>query len=357
MSVRDGGADLIARRKFLQAGLAAGAALVSAPSVRADELPLGLLPGTRFPDPRIEVLDRRFNKYRIENAGIIRLATGFGWCEGPVYFGDGGYLLFSDIPNSRIMQWSENDGHVGVFRYRTNYSNGNTRDREGRLISCEHDTRRVTRTEFDGSITVLIDRFEGKPLNAPNDVVVSSDGAVWFTDPFFGNQTTYEGHLVQFELPPQVYRLDPKSGRATAVATGLGGPNGIVFSPDEKKLYIIDGGVMSAIGRDSNIRLFDVSGEHLINDRIFVPNFGASTRTDGMRTDIDGNVWCAAGHGDPREDGVRCYAPNGDLIGKIHLPESCANLCFGGKKKNRLFIAASTSIYAVYVNTAGAQVP
>ncbi|MGH9614159.1 MAG: SMP-30/gluconolactonase/LRE family protein, partial [Bryobacteraceae bacterium] len=295
---------MIARRKFLQAGLAAGAALATAPAVAADERPLGLLPGTRFPDPRIEVLDRRFK--RVENAPIVRVATGFLWCEGPVYFRDAGYLLFSDIPNNRIMQWSENDGHVSVFRDQSNYSNGNTRDREGRLITCEHDTRRVTRTEYDGSITVLIDRYEGKRLNAPNDVIVASDGAVWFSDPFFGNQTSYEGHQVEFELPPQVYRLDPKSGRATVATAGVGGPNGLAFSPDEKKLYIIDSDVTSAIGRDSNIRVFDVNGERLTNERVFVPNFGAAARTDGMRTDIDGSVWCAAGHGDPREDGVRC---------------------------------------------------
>ena len=355
MDIGDGAADVIGRRKFLHIGVGAATALISAPPVRADDLPLGPLPGTRFPDPRIEVLDPRFK--RVENAPIERVATGFLWCEGPVYFRDGGYLLFSDIPNSRIMRWSANDRHVGVFRYRSNYSNGNTRDLEGRLITCEHDTRRVTRTEYDGSVTVLMDRFEGKRLNAPNDVVVASDGAVWFTDPPFGNQTSYEGHRVEFELPPQVYRFDPKTGRATVATAALGGPNGIAFSPDGKKLYIIDSDVKSAIGRDSNIRVFDVNGERLTNDRIFVPNLGAATRTDGMRIDVDGSVWCAAGHGDPREDGVRCYAANGDLIGKIHLPESCANLCFGGEKKNRLFICASTSIYALYVNTVGAQIP
>jgi gluconolactonase len=188
-------------------------------------------------------------------------------------------------------------------------------------------------------------------------VVVSADGAIWFTDPFFGNAGEYEGHRVQFELPPQVYRIDPKSGKPAIVATGFGGPDGLAFSPDEKKLYIADTGVRSAIGRDSNIRVFDVDGEKLSNDRVFVPNFGAAARTDGVRTDMDGNVWCTAGNGDPAEDGVRCYAPNGDLIGKIHIPETCANLCFGGKKKNRLFIMGSTSVYAVYVDAVGAAVP
>ena len=222
------------------------------------------------------------------------------------------------------MRWSEDDGHVSVYRYPSNNSNGNTRDREGRLISCEHDAQRLTRTEHDGSITVLIDRFEGKRLNAPNDVVVSADGAIWFTDPLFGNLGNYEGHRITPELPTQVYRLDPRTGRATVVATGIGGPDGIAFSPDEKKLYIADTGVQSSIGRDSNIRVYDVVGEKLANEKIFVPTFGATGRTDGVRTDMDGNVWITMGNGDPNEFGVRCYAPNGNLIGKIHIPETCA---------------------------------
>src|SRR5437588_5745689 len=240
---------VISRRTMLKAS--AGAALLAPITAHADELPLGPLPGTRYPDPRIEVLDRRF-KYKIGNAGIERVATGFRWCEGPVYFRDGGYLLWSDIPNNRIMRWSEDDGHVSVFRYPSNNSNGNTRDREGRLITCEHDSRRVTRTEHDGSITVLIDTFEGKPLNAPNDAVVSADGAIWFTDPLFGNLGNYEGHPIKPQLPTQVYRLDPKTLRPTVVATGMGGPDGLAFSADESKLYIVDTGVQSSIGRDSN---------------------------------------------------------------------------------------------------------
>ena len=346
------------RRNFLGA-MACAAAAAALPGVRrafADELPLGPLPGTRYPDPRIEAFDpRRFKK--IGNAGIERVCTGFRWCEGPVYFRDGGYLLWSDIPNNRIMRWSEDDGHVSVYRYPSNNSNGNTRDREGRLITCEHDARRVTRTEHDGSITVLIDKFEGKPLNAPNDVVVSSDGAIWFTDPLFGNLGNYEGHPIKPELPTQVYRLDPKTGRASVAANGFGGPDGIAFSADEKRLYIADTGVQSSIGRDSNIRVFDVNGERLTNDRVFVPTIGAVGRTDGVRTDMDGNVWITLGSGDPNEFGVRCYAPNGDLIGKIHLPETCANLCFGGKTRNRLFMCGSTSIYAVYLETQGALLP
>ena len=339
------------RREFLTAAGGAVAAVALPPSARAQELPLGPLSGTRYPDPRIELLDRKFPS--IGNAAIERIATGYRWAEGPVYVRDGGYLLWSDIPNNRMMRWSEDDGHVSVFRSPSNYSNGNTRDRDGRLITCEHDTRRVTRTEHDGTITVLIDRFEGKRLNAPNDAVVTADGAIWFTDPGYGILGNYEGHMDTLELPPQVYRLDPRSGRATVVGGSFGRPNGIALSPDEKKLYVIDTGVPAA---GSNIRVFDIAGERLMNDKVFIPNFGTSV-TDGVRTDMAGNVWCSVGWGDPKEDGVRCYTAGGDLIGKIHLPETCANLCFGGKKKNRLFMTASTSVYAVYVETVGAMVP
>jgi gluconolactonase len=343
------------RRRFLTSAGAA-AAVMSAPRfAAADELPLGPLPGTRYPDPRVEALDARF-KYKIGNAAIERIATGFRWCEGCVYVRDGGYLLWSDIPNNRIMRWSEDDGHVSVFRYPSNNSNGNTRDREGRLITCEHDSRRVTRTEHDGSITVVMDSFNGKKLNAPNDVVVSSDGAIWFTDPFFGNLGNYEGHKVDFELPPQVYRFDPKTGRASVAASGFGGPDGLAFSADEKKLYIVDTGVMTARGRASNVRVFDVTGDKLTNDKLLIADMGLG-RSDGVRVDVDGNLWCTMGNGPPSEDGVYCYTSSGALIGKIHLPETTANLCFGGKKRNRLFMCGSTSIYAVYVETVGALIP
>jgi gluconolactonase len=348
---------MLQRRTFLAGGAAAVAATafdgVGPGPAEADVLPLGDLSGTRYPDPRVEALDKRFTA-KIGNAAIQRVATGFRWAEGPVYFRDGGYLLWSDIPNNRIMRWSEDDGHVSVFRANSNFSNGNTRDREGRLITCEHDTRRVTRTEPDSSITVLIDSFNGKKLNAPNDVVVASDGAVWFTDPGYGIFGNYEGHKDTLELPAQVYRLDVKTGQATVVANDIDKPNGIAFSPDEKKLYICDSGLTH--GGRSELRVFDVAGEKLTNSKVFAANF-APGFTDGVRIDIDGNVWCSMGWADPKEDGVRCYAPNGDLIGKIHLPETCANLCFGGKRRNRLFMTASTSVYAVYVETQGALKP
>ena len=316
-------------------------------------LPVGNLPDTRYPDPRVERLDRRF-AYRQGNAAIERIATGFRWAEGPVYFRDGGFLVFSDIPNNRMMRWLEDDGHLSVFRAPSNYTNGNTRDREGRLISCEHDTRRVTRTELDGRITVLIDRFEGKPLNAPNDVVVSSDGAVWFTDPGYGIDGPYEGHKAEAELPRNVYRLDPSSGTASVVADTLVRPNGLCFSPDERLIYVVNSGISH--GGPAQIRRFDVDGARLRNERVFADDF-APGMTDGLRTDIDGNVWCSMGWADPAEDGVRCYAPDGDLIGKVHLPEGCANLCFGGRKKDRLFMCASTSVYALYLNARGAMAP
>jgi gluconolactonase len=320
--------------------------------ISESSLPLGPLPGTRYPDERIESFDKSFP--RQGNAGIERIATGFRWAEGPVYFRDGGYLLWSDIPNNRIMRWLEDDGHVSEFRRGANYANGNTRDLEGRLISCEHDARRVTRTELDGTITILIDRFEGRLLNAPNDVVVASDGAIWFTDPGYGIDGDYEGHKAPPELPTNVYRLDPHSGEARVVADDFVRPNGLAFSPDGTRLYVVDSGLTH--GGPSHIRSFEVSGGRLRNGRVFAEDFAPGI-TDGLRVDIDGNVWCSMGWADPREDGVRCYSSEGVLLGKIHLPESCANLCFGGRKRNRLFMTASTSVYALYVDTKGAMLP
>lgn len=340
------------RRSFVGAAVATTALAVTG-AARADSLPLGSLPGTRYPDPRVEVLDKRFHG-KVGNAAIERIATGYQWSEGPVYFRASDELVWSDVAGNRMMRWSANDGHVSVFRANSNYANGNTIDREGRLVTCEQDTRRVTRTEHDGSITVIIDSFQGKKLNSPNDIVVSSDGAIWFTDPGYGIDGDYEGHKAEAELPRNVYRVDPRTGTATVVADDFGRPNGLAFSPDEKTLYIIDSGITH--GGVAQIRRFDVNGEKLSGSKIFADNF-APGFTDGMRTDTDGNIWCSMGWADPKEDGVRCYAPSGDMIGKIHLPETCANLCFGGRKKNRLFMAASTSVYAVYVDAVGALKP
>lgn len=310
----------------------------------------------RYPDPAVEVLDERFSKYRIGNAVVECLFTGCRWAEGPVWFGDARCLIWSDIPNNRMLRWNEESGEVSVYRSPAHHTNGNTRDRQGRLVSCEHTGRRVTRTEHDGSITVLMDSFEGKRLSSPNDVVVHSDGSVWFTDPGYGIMLNYEGQVAEAELPNRVYRLDPDSGEAAIVADDFLRPNGLCFSPDEELLYIVDTGRSHDPDGPSHIRVFDVTADNrLENGRVFVDmNPGMA---DGIRCDEDGNLWAAAGWAGPGFDGAHCYAPDGTRIGQIHLPEICANLCFGGAGKNRLFMASSQSIYAVYVETVGAQQP
>ena len=310
----------------------------------------------RYPDRRFETLDQRFARYKLPNAALEMLWTGGRWLEGPVWFGDGRYLLFSDIPNNRILKWEEETGAVSVFRKPSNNTNGNTRDRQGRLSSCEHDTRRVTRTEHDGSIAVLIDEFDGRPLNAPTDVVVKSDGSVWFTDPGYGILMDYEGHRAEFELDTSVYRLDPESGDAAAVADDFSKPNGLCFSPDESLLYIVDTGRADGPEHPTHIRVFDVvDGIRLTNGRVFADMDPGSS--DGIRADRDGNIWSGACWGGEGYDGVHCYHPDGTLIGRIHLPAPCSNLCFGGARRNRLFMTVSQSLFAVYVETTGAQTP
>ena len=300
----------------------------------------------RYPDAAIQVLDPAFAGLRIGNAAVERLATGFRWCEGPVWFGDGRYLLWSDIPNNRIMKWEEETGAVSVFRKPSSYANGNTRDRQGRLVTCEHDSRRVTRTEYDGTITVLADRYQGKPLNSPNDVVVASDGSIWFTDPPFGILGNYEGHTATPELPTNVYRIDGRTGALTVATGDIPRPNGLCFSPDERRLYVV---VSGATPRE--IRVFDVEGgTRLASGRPFI-NTGPAI-PDGMRCDTDGNLWCGLGGGEGH-DGVGVFTPEGRMVLRIVLPERCANLCFGGPKRNRLFLAGSQSIYSVYVNAQG----
>jgi gluconolactonase len=301
----------------------------------------------RYPDPAIQIVDPGFTKYRVTSAAVERLATGFRWCEGPAWFGDGRYLLWSDIPNNRIMRWDEETGAVSVFRKPSNYANGNTRDRQGRLVTCEHDSRRVTRTAYDGTIGVVLDRFDGKPLNSPNDVVVKSDDSVWFTDPPFGILGNYEGHTAPVELPTNVYRVD-RGGQATAVVDDIPRPNGLAFSPDESRLYVV---VSGTVPRE--IRVFDVvdHGTRLAKGRVFI-DCGTGV-PDGLRCDTDGNLWCGWGGGEG-QDGVAVFNPDGKLIGRVLLPERAANLCFGGAKRNRLFIAGSQSLYALYVNAQGA---
>ena len=344
------------RRTFMNLSVGAATAFAFHPLARAEAPNQTQKTPVLYPDPAVEVIDQRFAKYKVGNAAVERLYTGTRWAEGPVWFGDGRYLLFSDIPNNRLLRWLEDTGEVSVFRSPSNYSNGNFRDRQGRLLTCEHDSRRLTRTEYDGSTTVLMDAYQGKKLNAPNDLVVHSDGAIWFTDPGYGIMSNYEGHKASLELPANVYRLDPKTREVTVVASDMDKPNGICFSPDEKLLYIVDTGVPKHPADPHQIRAYDVvDGVRLKNGRMFVNMAPGSS--DGIRCDVDGNVWSAAGWGDQTYNGVRVFAPDGTLIGKIHLPETCANLCFGGAKKNRLFMAASQSLYAVYVGTEGAQLP
>ena len=306
-------------------------------------------PVERYPDPAVQVLDPSFNRYRLLLAGVERLWTGARWSEGPAWFGDQRCLIWSDIPNNRMLRWHESNGRVDVFRNPANNSNGNTRDRQGRLITCEHLTRRVTRTEPDGSITVIADRFEGKRLNAPNDVVVKSDGSIWFTDPPFGILGFYEGEMAEPELPTSIYRVDARTGQITVATGEVNRPNGLAFSPDESKLYVVEAGVTPRV-----IRAFDVDGSsgRLASGRIFYQGREGET-PDGFRVDVDGNLWCGWGMGREELDGVRIINKDGAPIGHIRLPERCANLDFGGRHRNRLFMAASRSLYALYVNTQG----
>ncbi len=332
----------ITRRNMLSAGATALAAASTQNAFAAWEQ------STRYPDPAVQILDPSFGRYRIVQASVERLYTGARWSEGPVWFGDARCVLWSDIPNNRILRWDEVTGRTSVYRQPSNNSNGLTRDRQGRLVTCEHDTRRVTRTEFDGTVTVLIDKFDGKPLNSPNDIVVKSDDSIWFSDPPFGILGNYEGHVANPELPTNVYRID-KSGRATVAAGDIDRPNGLCFSPDETKMYVVEAGLTPRV-----IKVFDVvaDGTKLANGRAFVTCAPGET-PDGFRCDVDGNLWCGWGMGE-EHDGVMIFNPAGKRIGKIVLPERSANLCFGGLKRNRLFMAASHSLYSLYVGTQGA---
>ena len=296
----------------------------------------------RYPDPDVVALDDRFRKYMVPNTVIQRLYSGTLWAEGVAWNGVGRYLVWSDIPNNRQMRWIEDDGRVTVFRSPSGFSNGNTFDFEGRELSCEHGNRRVARYEVNGTVTVIADKFQGKRLNSPNDIVVHPDGSIWFTDPIYGIRGYYEGFKGESETKEAVYRVDPKTGQIDKVTDELNEPNGICFSPDYKKVYICDTGT----GRE--VRVYDLDGKTLRNGKRFV-QFAAGA-ADGIRCDIDGNVWAGA------PPGVQVTAPNGDPIGMIRLPENCANICFGGTRRNRLFMAASQSLYAVYVDTVGAHI-
>jgi len=296
-----------------------------------------------------ESWDDRFLGLAYPNVHVEKLYEQCRWAEGPVYFAAGRYLLWSDIPNDRVLRWDETNGVVSIFRHPCGYTNGHAIDREGRLVSCEHGRRCVSRTEHDGSRTMLADRFHGRRLNSPNDVVVKSDGSIWFTDPSYGIESEYEGHVGDREIDGcHIYRIDPQSGDINSVATDFERPNGLAFSPDERSLYIVDSGFSHGADKPRHIRVFNVAddGSTLSDGKVLV-----SCQTgifDGLRIDEAGNLWVGAG------DGVHCYAPDGSALGRICLPEAVANVCFGGAKRNRLFICATRSLYAVYLNVQGA---
>ncbi len=358
------------RRVLLKAAAGTGLAALGS-AAGAQSFPF--TPNQRYPDPSVLILDPSFAKYRIYSSTVEQLGTGMRWAEGPVYFPEGRYLLCSDIPNNRLMKFDEVTSEFGVYKEDVNYANGNTRDRQGRLITCEHSvTRRVVRTEKDGTMTVLADRFEGKRLNAPNDVVVKSDDTIWFTDPLFGINGEWEGSKATPEqATTNVYRI-ATDGTLTAVITDLMNPNGLAFSPDEKKLYVVEWKGTP----HRSIWSFDVADDGSVSNKTKLIDADGPGALDGFRVDRDGNLWCGwgfTGAFSPEAtevpggmkahlplaksedlDGVKVFNAQGKPIGFIRLPERCANLCFGGPKNNRLYMASSHSLYALYVEAQGA---
>lgn len=347
------------RRSLLKAGLAMAAGTLGV-HARAQQAQQPWAPSLRYPDSAIEILDPSFAKYRLFSASVERLATGFRWMEGPVWVGDGNYLLASDVASNKIVRWDEATGQATTFRANANYANGNTRDMQGRLVTCEGAiTRRISRTEHSGKIVTLADSYEGKPFNSPNDIVCKSDGSIWFTDPPFQLSNDYEGRIAKQELPHAVYRIDDKNGKVTQVLNDLHGPNGLCFSPDEKKLYVIEGRAQP----NRLVWAFDVSSDGRLSNKTKHIDAGTPAGAlDGIKCDADGNIWAGWGSSgvpgtDPATlDGVMVFNPQGKPIGHIRLPERCANLCFGGVDNNRLFMASSHSIYALFVNTRGAEI-
>ena len=362
-------ADNQKRRDFLKAATATSLAAIAGPAL-AQSFPF--TPNQRYPDPSVLILDPSFTKYRIYSSTVEQVASGMRWAEGPVYFPEGGYLLVSDIPNNRIMKYDERTGAFTVFRQPSNYANGNTRDRQGRLVTCEHSvTRRITRTEKDGKVTVLADGFEGKRLNAPNDIVVKSDDSIWFTDPLFGINGEWEGARAKPEqATTNVYRI-AADGKIAAMVTDLVNPNGLAFSPDEKKLYVVEWKGTP----NRSIWSYDVAADGALSNKAKLIDAADQGALDGFRVDRDGNLWCGWGsngalQAEPADvggrkvfqlkgrsedlDGVMVFNPQGKPLAFIRLPERCANLTFGGPKNNRLYMTASHSIYALYVESHGA---
>lgn len=345
----------VSRRRFVRiSALAAGA--LAAGAVRAGDDHHGRNDSPiRYPDPRVVSLDPRFDRYRLGNAALERLFTGGRWLEGPAWNGVGRYLVFSDIPGDRQLRLTEENARVSVFRQPSGNSNGNTFDFRGRQISFEHETRRVVRYEYDGAVTELASHWQGKPLNAPNDGVVHPDGSLWFTDPGYGSMSDYEGTRRPLELKEAVYRLDTDGGDLRLVTDEVSKPNGLCFSPDYRTLYVADTGGIPPM----RIWRWDVGDDgRLRNRRAFceMDHDGKAGAADGIRTDTDGNLWAAAGWAGPGFDGVHVFAPDGERIGVILLPEICSNLCFGGRERNRLFMTASQSLYALYVGARGAHI-
>lgn len=348
------------RRAFLGAAFTGGTLVTRFAEAQAGVQPLPIPPErprdwsggdpVRYPDPDIVALDARFRKYVINNTVIRRLHTGTLWAEGPAWNGVGRYLVWSDIPNNVQLRWVEDDGRVTVFRNPSGFSNGNTFDTEGRQLSCEHGGRRVVRYEASGGVTIVAEKYLGKRLNSPNDIAVHPDGGIWFTDPPYGIMGNYEGFKAESEIKPAVYHVDPKTAQITMVSDEVVGPNGICFAPDFKRLYVADTG-------SREIRVWDLDGKgdakSARNGRrhaqLTVPGQpDQPSVADGIRCDVDGNIWAGA------RPGVQVIAPDGAAIGMIRLPENCANVCFGGARRNRLFMTASQSLYAVYVQTQGA---
>lgn len=360
----------LTRRRLLRGAAGAGAAAL-VPAAWAQGF--GFVPNQRYPDPAVQILDPSFAKYRIYSSTLEQVATGMRWAEGPAYFPEGGYLLVSDIPNNRIMRYSERDGSFTVFRNPSNYANGNVRDRQGRLVSCEHSvTRRITRTEADGKLTVLADRFEGRRLNAPNDIVVKSDDSIWFTDPLFGINGEWEGSRAKPEqATTNVYRIG-RDGGIAAVLTDLVNPNGLAFSPDERKLYVVEWKGTP----NRSIWAYDVGADGVtLANKTKLIDAADQGALDGFKVDRDGNLWCGWGSNgalaaEPAEvggrqvyglrgrsedlDGVMVFSPQGKPLAHIRLPERCANLTFGGPKNNRVYMASSHSLYAMTFEAHGA---